>query len=162
MLIFLGLWSMDRPKKWALKFKMPHLASAPFFFRWYHSTNKRLNFYLTQNFLSVKNQNVCKLWNHMHTSFKSFHGQKKLYSLKNNTKNNKKYLLLQTVGFDTPAQLNKGTSTDESDGEDHFYYLTSSVPRGFEDSSNCHLCHHNQALSPFTQLGSGNVDIAKP
>ena len=85
-----------------------------------------------------------------------------MYSLKNNTKNNKKYLLLQTVGFDTPAQLNKGTSTDESDGEDHFYYLTSSVPRGFEDSSNCHLCHHNQALSPFTQLGSGNVDIPKP
>ena len=66
----------------------------------------------------------------------------------------------QTVGFDAPAQLNKGTSTEESEADeaDHFYYLTSSSPHvsGFEDDpNNCHLCHHNLALSPLTQLGVG-------
>ena len=70
-------------------------------------------------------------------------------------------LFFQTVGFDAPAQLNKGTSTEESEADeaDHFYYLTSaSSPHvsGFEDDpNNCHLCHHNLALSPLTHLGVG-------
>ena len=74
-------------------------------------------------------------------------------------------LFFQTVGFDAPAQLNKGTSTEESEADeaDHFYYLTSaSSPHvsGFEDDpNNCHLCHHNLALSPLTHLGVGTYYI---
>lgn len=57
----------------------------------------------------------------------------------------------QTVGFDSPAQQNKGTWTAE-DSDEEFFAETQAHNH---HSLGCHLCYHNVAVSPLTQLGSG-------
>ena len=55
---------------------------------------------------------------------------------------------MQTVGFDSPAQLDRGTWTAEDSDDEQYHRQT-------PHSLGCHLCYHNVVLQPPPELSSG-------
>ena len=68
------------------------------------------------------------------------------------------FFFLQTVGFDSPVQISKGTWTAEDSDEEYFAEKQAQN----HHSLGCHLCYHNVGSTPLTQLGElENLDMLK-